>query len=424
MQRVVVPRWIQLVTLPLALLGLWDLARVSGPVLLIVVAASLIALILNPLSKHFERVMPRALAVLASYLVVLVVAGGVVFVLAVPLADQVSHFSDHVPMYVKKANDTIDSIQKWFNHHGIKLHIKSQGQTALSSLEHRITTSSGSIVSFSRDVLGKALSFGDRLQWRPSVLSGLSCSRYAKADQAGFVQRRRPPVDGTPRMISLIPIQRAVSGYVRGKPLLMASWWGRAHRFGDTCSALSSCSWTWRRLGFFFGSFYGLMELIPYVGPVIGPIPAVLVALFTNPVSAIWVIALFIGLQQLEGHLIAPQMFRLTLRINPILVILALLIGFRLYGIVGALLALPVSAVIRQTAVYLRRHLTLEPWGPGQSTDVVAVAQRQQPSALSGDLEEPVDEDGGKQQKDDGDCEAETGDDREHERHHAGDAGH
>ncbi len=56
-------------------------------------------------------------------------------------------------------------------------------------------------------------------------------------------------------------------------------------------------------------------------------------------------------------------MFRISLRINPILIILALLIGYQLYGIAGALLALPIAAVIRQTVVYLRRHLVLEPWG-------------------------------------------------------------
>ena len=60
--------------------------------------------------------------------------------------------------------------------------------------------------------------------------------------------------------------------------------------------------------------------------------------------------------------MVAPQVFRISLRINPIIIILALLIGFKLYGVVGALVALPVIAVIRQTVVYLQRHLVLEPW--------------------------------------------------------------
>jgi predicted PurR-regulated permease PerM len=105
------------------------------------------------------------------------------------------------------------------------------------------------------------------------------------------------------------------------------------------------------------------MEFIPYIGPIIGPLPAVLLALFTNPISAVWLILLFLGLQQLEGHVVAPQVFRISLRINPILIIVALLIGYQLYGIAGALVALPVLAVLRQTVIYLRRHLVLEPWG-------------------------------------------------------------
>ena len=59
----------------------------------------------------------------------------------------------------------------------------------------------------------------------------------------------------------------------------------------------------------------------------------------------------------------APQVFGQALRINPLLVIFALLLGAQLYGIIGALLALPIAAIARETVVYLRRHLVLEPWG-------------------------------------------------------------
>ena len=59
-------------------------------------------------------------------------------------------------------------------------------------------------------------------------------------------------------------------------------------------------------------------------------------------------------------------MFRISLRINPILVILSLLIGYQIWGIAGALLALPVATITRQTVLYLRRHLVLEPWSTGR----------------------------------------------------------
>src|SRR6185437_2095587 len=64
---VVVPRWIQLVLLPLALLGLWALARAAGSVLLILTVAGVIALILAPIVRFLERILPRGLAILIVY---------------------------------------------------------------------------------------------------------------------------------------------------------------------------------------------------------------------------------------------------------------------------------------------------------------------------------------------------------------------
>ncbi len=91
-----------------------------------------------------------------------------------------------------------------------------------------------------------------------------------------------------------------------------------------------------------------------------------LVALFTEPISALWLVLLFIGLQQVEGHVVAPQLFGHTLRINPLLVIFALLFGLEVHGIIGALVALPILSVLRETAMYLRRHVTFEPWAEGK----------------------------------------------------------
>jgi predicted PurR-regulated permease PerM len=130
--------------------------------------------------------------------------------------------------------------------------------------------------------------------------------------------------------------------------------------------------WIYGKLGIFeagetyslaFGAFFGLMELVPFVGPVLGALPPLIVALFDDPLTAVWVGLLFLALQQLEGHVVAPQVFSYTLRINPLLVIFALLFGAEIYGIVGALIALPIAATVRETVLYLRRHLVLEPWG-------------------------------------------------------------
>jgi predicted PurR-regulated permease PerM len=183
---------------------------------------------------------------------------------------------------------------------------------------------------------------------------------YAKP--IGELMRRvMPPGDGTPHDDYPLLIQRAVHDYVRGQ-LTFSFIMGASTAVCMYLIGVLGVFPDGRHYALFFGGFYGLMELIPYVGPIVGALPAVLVALFADPISALWVTLVFVGLQQLEGHVIAPQVFRISLQINPILIILSLLIGYQLYGVVGALVALPVAAMARQTIVYLRRHLVLEQW--------------------------------------------------------------
>jgi predicted PurR-regulated permease PerM len=177
----------------------------------------------------------------------------------------------------------------------------------------------------------------------------------------GLVRRIMPPGDGTPNDDFPTLALRAVSGYVRGQ-LLFTVIMGASATLGLWLLGVTGVFPDGQRYAVFFGAFYGLMELIPYFGPILGAIPPILVALFVDPIEAVWTTVFFVALQQLEGHVVAPQVFRLSLRINPILVILALLLGNQLYGIPGALVALPIATVLRQTVLYLRAHLVLEPW--------------------------------------------------------------
>jgi predicted PurR-regulated permease PerM len=358
--RVVVPRWIHLVLLPLALLGLWALARASGPVLLILLAASTIALIINPLVRILSHHgVPRGLGILIVYVGGIAIIGGLGVLVSNPISTQVSRLTGDLPHFVKQANHDLANFQKFLDSHGIKVQIEKQGQTALQTLEHTIQKRSSDIVSFSSDLAKKIVTTGFDLV----LVLVLSIYLLVYGEEIGrLVRRIMPPGDGTPEDDYPLLVQKAVFGYVRGQ-LLFSLIMGASAAF---------CLWIIGEIGIFpdgarfalfFGGFYGLMEFIPYIGPIIGPIPAVLVALFAHPISAVWVIIVFIGLQQLEGHIVAPQLFRLSLRVNPILIILGLLIGYQIYGIAGALLALPIAAVLRQTVEYLSRHLVLEPWG-------------------------------------------------------------
>jgi len=90
-----------------------------------------------------------------------------------------------------------------------------------------------------------------------------------------------------------------------------------------------------------------LLEVVPVIGPIIAAIPAILIALTTSPFLAAIVAGLYFAIQQIESHVVVPQVMKRAVGLNPILVILAVTIGGRLLGIGGALLAVPIAVVIQ-----------------------------------------------------------------------------
>ena len=102
-----------------------------------------------------------------------------------------------------------------------------------------------------------------------------------------------------------------------------------------------------------------LTETIPIAGPIIGAIPAILLAYIAAPALAVKVIIFYILIQQIENHLIVPNIMGHTIDLHPILVVVSLLIGGHIYGVVGMMLAVPVTALLR----VIIRHL----WYYGES---------------------------------------------------------
>jgi predicted PurR-regulated permease PerM len=357
---VVVPRWIQLVVLPLALLGAWALARAAGPVLLLFIIAGLIALLLNPFVTLLRRArFPRGAAVATVYLVLLLAVAGAGLLLSDPIANQVSSFRDEVPKIVDDANATLADTQDWLDRNGIDLQVSEPGQTAVDSLGDRIAEGSGELVAFTRDALVRLVEASIGLIL--IVVLSIYMLLYGERIGAG-VRAVVPPGDGSPEDDYPTRVQGAVFGYVRGQFLFSLIM--------GTSAGISL--WILGSLGIFpdgktyafaFGAFYGFAELIPYVGPAIGAFPPVMIALFSGePLDALWLAIMFTALQQIEGHIVAPNVFGHALRINPLLVIFALLLGGQIYGFIGAFISLPIAAIVRETVVYLRRHLTLEAW--------------------------------------------------------------
>jgi predicted PurR-regulated permease PerM len=356
---VVVPRWVQLVVLPLSVLAAWALARAAGKVLLVFIIAALIALILNPAVAFLQRSrLPRGLSVLAVYLGFFLTLAGIGFALANPISHQVRTFTDNLPHIVSEANDKLATFQHELDHDGLHVQLVKPGKTALQSIQAKVAKEADKLVSFGGALATEAASAVFDLV----LVFVLSVYMLLYGQKIGALVRRTMP-DGDGSRADDYPalVQNAVARYVGGQ-LLFSTIMGASTGLALYLFGVLGIFPDGSKYALAFAVFYGVMELVPYVGPFLGAVPAVLVALLTDPITALWVALLFVGLQQLEGHIVAPQIFGHTLRINPLLVIFALLLGLQVHGIVGALIALPILAVLRETAVYLSRHLTLESW--------------------------------------------------------------
>jgi len=93
--------------------------------------------------------------------------------------------------------------------------------------------------------------------------------------------------------------------------------------------------------------FAGVMEMVPVFGPALGAIPAFLVALSIDPGKAVWVVVATVVIQMLENAVLVPRIMKNAMGVNPIMVLLSLIAFSSVFGLAGAILALPLAAIIQ-----------------------------------------------------------------------------
>jgi predicted PurR-regulated permease PerM len=156
-------------------------------------------------------------------------------------------------------------------------------------------------------------------------------------------------------------MERALASYVKGQ-LALSVIIGASSGLGVWVLSMVGLFPNGHRYALLFGVWAGITELIPYVGPWLGAAPPVLYALVQHPLSALWVALLFLGIQQLEGHVVVPKVMGHSLRLHPLLVIFGLLAGGEIYGFPGILVALPLLAAGRAAWEFFSERLELQRW--------------------------------------------------------------
>jgi predicted PurR-regulated permease PerM len=362
-----VPRWIQLVSLPIILLFGWVFAGAVRHALFVFVISGIIAMLLNPLVSALISVrLPRALAVLVVYLSLATVIVGAVGLAGVAAVNQVTSASDTISKEFNKqpgekessAERRVDRFQTWLDHRGLgRIHVKDIGNRLVQNIQKKgVGDYAKSAVDIGQKIASQVV------QGLIELLLVIVISIYLLLDapriSRGLDRVFPPGADG----IHLGPqVQRGLIRYVRGQATVSLLI-GTSAGVGVEILSLTGVWPDGSQYALILGLWAMATEVIPYVGPILGALPALALAAITSPYTALWVGLFYLGVHQLEGHVIVPRVMGQALGAHPLLVIFALIAGSELYGIAGALLALPTLAMGREIVLFLHRRIQLEPW--------------------------------------------------------------
>lgn len=317
----------------------WLLLTKALAALLIVFVAIIIGEAARPIVLLLERRrVPRPLGVLLVLLVTAIIFGILIWILITPLVAEVGTLSANAPTYSRR-------LQAWMASSSATLHTNPQIGSFLDSISGQFFSSLQGLVPSLIRVPFTLLTgaFGGLLSLVVTVtitVFWLSSSAKLKPFLLGlFPQRLQPNVEEI-----FADMGRSLGGYVRGvliAMLLIGVFTGLGLGILGVPYAL------------LLGVLAGLTEAIPYIGPWLSGVVSVVVALVTvDPLKALEVIILFIIVQQVEGNLVQPLVMSRSVHLDPLLVLVAILVGSELLGLMGAILAVPFAALIQSLVTY------------------------------------------------------------------------
>jgi predicted PurR-regulated permease PerM len=307
---------------------LWILIEVRRVITWIVVAA-FFAIALTPLVDRVERrfVRRRSLATLLVFLVVLAVLAALVTAFAVPIAKEGSQLAGQLPQLIEDARAGRGPVGQLLDRTNALQYVQ-QNQERIRTFATGLTTpAAGVLKGVATGVVGTVTIF---------VLSYLMVLEAPKIIRGGIALL---PADRQERVRRVgSDCARSVTGYISGNLLISV-----------ICGILTFG--VLKVLGVPFAGlialFVAVADLIPLIGATMGAIVAVIAGFVYSVPAGIAVIVFFVVYQQLENHLLQPLILSRTVDLNPLTVLVAILVAVELAGILGALLAIPVAAMIQ-----------------------------------------------------------------------------
>ena len=321
-----------------ALIVLWlyraPLGSAATPFLL----AIILAYLLNPLVDFFEdRRIPRVIAIFMIYIAVgALITLGITYTVPRVVAEM-NKLIERLPEFTVLLTQFVADLEKRFQNSNlppvfrniVEQNIQRAQERLLLVLEYSVDALLGGLGKVFVALLTPVLTF--------YILKDIVVIKRTIANLMPGRHRRK-------LLAWLSKIDATLGSWIRGQ-LLIAFMVGVLSTIGLSIIGLD--------FAILLGVLAGMLDVIPYFGPLIGGIPPVVVGMLVSPAMGIKALAVIIVVQQIESNLITPQILGHSLGLHPLIVIFALLLGGEIGGLLGMVLSVPVAAIIKVTIEHL-----------------------------------------------------------------------
>ncbi|MFW0862551.1 MAG: AI-2E family transporter [Candidatus Komeilibacteria bacterium] len=293
----------------------------------LIFVALILASALDPFVDWLKKFrIPRGMGIILVYLLLFLIIASAVILIIPPIATEVKLIANDFPTYYEKVVNGLN----YFTINRTDLEVVDQIQGGLNSATAGLTKAASGAFNTLLDVFGGIVSF----------FLVLVITFYFTVEEEGLRRflKSMTPTHYQPYVLQLMTrIQRRLGFWLRGQLILSIII------FVLTFIGLTVLGVEYALL---LALIAGIFEVIPYLGPFLGAVPAVFLAFAQSPLKALLVLILFVVIQQIENNIIVPKVMSKSVGINPLLVIIVLLVGGKMGGVLGMILAVPVATAI------------------------------------------------------------------------------
>ena len=322
-------------------LGLVFLYAVRGIIPPFILGAA-IAYLANPLVRKLEeRQVPRSAAIVLVYLGFAVVVSVLFYAFVPSLIAELNQVLARLPRETNKIEDLTRGAVGDLK----RLPLPVNLQEAINNMIQR---SEQLIQQFARQLVDFLVGIFSKLVWF-SLAPVLAYYILLDWDAIGQRWLAAVPESFRPAFVLLVQeIDGVLTGFVLGR-LIISLVVGALITIGLVLLDV--------QFAVLLGLIAGIFDLIPYLGPILGGIPAVMLAFLKSPWKALWVAFLFAAVNQLEAVILSPRIVGVRVGLHPVVTIFALMAGGNLFGVGGILLAVPAAATLRVVLAFIGRVL-------------------------------------------------------------------